>query len=518
MNKFEKIKYIIVDLDDTLLTSKKTITKHTRKVFKKARKLGYQIVFNTSRSIQNSIEYAIDLNIDYGIYSGGAQIVNRDFVELFSDTIEANKVDLITKELVKICPKISVQTKTSFYASDKEYKGQNAKYFDFKTPLNEEAYKILCLSQDHDAILKIAKKYNLEYQNYLNRGWHRLSVKDANKWNGILRFLKIVKGKPEECMCFGDDTGDLDMILKSGVGVAMKNSQDNVLEVAPYVCDSNNADGVAKFIEHYLFNKSLRKKHKRTHSRVKKAFKLKKKNKTLKRRLSPEELGLAPYTLAQELWNAISHGIGALFGVAFMVLLLIKTCTNPSDPYFVMKLINAIYYPFTVIACMTISCVYHSLAKNRAKRVLRVLDHAMIYLLVAGTYAPYCLISMIRSGALLWNIPGTTWSGYLIIGICYTLIITGASLSSANMKYFRIPAFILYLAGGLIVLINPTGIFQSLDLMGFILLALGGLFYVVGSIMYAIGKKKSIWWHTVFHFLCLLGIVSMFFSIYFYVY
>ena len=201
-----------------------------------------------------------------------------------------------------------------------------------------------------------------------------------------------------------------------------------------------------------------------------------------------------------------------------MVLLLIKTFQDPNDSFFVMKLINAIYYPFSVITCMTISCVYHSLAKNRGKKVLRVLDHAMIYLLVAGTYAPYCLIAMPRANALLWNIPNTGWSGYLILGICYTCIIVGATLSSVNIKKFRIVSFIMYLVGGLIVLINPTGIFQAIDFWGFFLLALGGLFYVIGSVMYAIGKKSSIWWHTVFHFLTLAGIVAMFFSIYFYIY
>ena len=518
MNKFEKIRYIIVDLDDTLLTHDKKLSKRTIKTLKKARKFGYKIVFNTSRSLQNSYDYATKLNIDFGIFSGGCHIVNEFFRDLYSETIPTDEVNVITKKLLEFCPKISVQTKTHFYASDKDYKGQNAIHYDFKEPLEEDAYKILCLSKDHKTVENLAKEYNLEYQNYLNRGWHRLSVKGANKWNGVLRFLQIVKGKPEECMCFGDDFGDLDMILKAGVGVAMANSQPEVLDKAPYVCDNNDDDGVAKFIEHFLFNKTRRAENRRTHKKVKQAFHLKKKNKTLPKRLTPEELGLAPYTLAQELWNSITHGIGAIFGVAFLVLLLVKTLSNPSDPFFGMKLYNAIYYPFAVITCMTISCVYHALAKNRGKRVMRVIDHAMIYLLVAGTYAPYCLVAMPQSGALLWNIPGTEWSSYAILAICYTCIIVGATLSSVNIKKFKVVSFVMYLVGGLIILINPTGIYQSLDLWGFLLLAFGGVFYVVGSVLYAVGKRASIWWHTVFHFLSLAGVVSMFFSIYFYVF
>ena len=73
-----------------------------------------------------------------------------------------------------VCEKISVQTPTSFLASDKEYKSQNAIWTNFENGYYGESYKILCLSMDHDFIESIANKYNLEFQNYLNRGWHRL--------------------------------------------------------------------------------------------------------------------------------------------------------------------------------------------------------------------------------------------------------------------------------------------------------------------------------------------------------
>ena len=105
---------------------------------------------------------------------------------------------------------------------------------------------------DHDFIESIANKYNLEFQNYLNRGWHRLSVKGASKWNGILHFLEIVSGTPDEIMTFGDDFGDQEMIEKAKIGVAMKNSQPVVLEHAKYVALSNEEDGVAHFIKDNL--------------------------------------------------------------------------------------------------------------------------------------------------------------------------------------------------------------------------------------------------------------------------
>ena len=273
MNKFDLIKYIVVDLDDTLLTKDKKISSKTIRVLKKAKKNGYQLVFNTSRSKQNSEKYFEEVHADFGIFSGGCHIVDSEGKDLYSKTIPAKEVEDIINQLKEVCPKLSVQTKTTFYASDKEYKGQNAIYYDFDKPFHKPAYKILCLSDNHKLIEEIANKNNLEFQNYLGRGWHRLSIKGANKWNGLLKFLEIVKGTPEECMSFGDDFGDLDMILNSGVGVAMKNSQKEVLDAALYATESNEEDGVASYIEHTLLNKEKRKAIKRTNKKIKKAFK-----------------------------------------------------------------------------------------------------------------------------------------------------------------------------------------------------------------------------------------------------
>lgn len=238
-----------------------------------------------------------------------------------------------------------------------------------------------------------------------------------------------------------------------------------------------------------------------------------------KEKKSPEELGLANYTLAQELWNAISHGLGALFGLFALIILLIKIVSGDhSESLYALKIVSAVFYSSSIMICMSISCIYHSLAKNRGKKVLRTIDHAMIYLLVAGSYAPFCLVAMISKGALLWNIPNTEWSGYLILGLCYICIILGATFASINFKKYDAFSMVMYLVGGLMILVNPTGIYNALGFYGFLFLALGGVFYVIGSVLYGIGKHKSLWWHTVFHFFCLFGIVSMFISIYFFVY
>lgn len=228
---------------------------------------------------------------------------------------------------------------------------------------------------------------------------------------------------------------------------------------------------------------------------------------------------LAPYTLAQELWNSITHGLGAIFGVVALILCLVKVCNTPSesDLMFGFKIGSAIFYGISIIVCMTISCVYHSLAKNRGKRVLRVIDHAMIYLLIAGSYAPFCLVAL--HDEPLWGIAGTeAFAGYLVLGLCYTLIIIGVVFSSINLHKYSALSMVMYVVGGITILINPVAAFNGLGLGGFILLTMSGAIYLVGSVLYALGSKKSLWWHTVFHIFILAALVTMFFSIYLYVF
>ena len=104
------------------------------------------------------------------------------------------------------------------------------------------------MNDDLSLIQKIAKENNLELQNYLNGGWNRLSVKGANKWFGLQKLIELLSTDKDEFMTFGDDVGDMDMILNSGVGVAMKNSQPQLLKVAKNITLSNEDDGCAVLV------------------------------------------------------------------------------------------------------------------------------------------------------------------------------------------------------------------------------------------------------------------------------
>lgn len=133
----------------------------------------------------------------------------------------------------------------------------------------------------------------------------------------------------------------------------------------------------------------------------------------------------------------------------------------------------------------------------------------MVFFLIMGTYTPYCLVTLREYS------PG--W-GYSIWGIVMVLGIVGIVLNSCNIKKFFIFSMVDYLLMGWCVIISMYPLLMSLGWwMGTFLLLMGGVSYTVGAVLYAVGKKKSPWFHTVFHFFVLLGTILMFFSIYFYV-
>lgn len=211
-------------------------------------------------------------------------------------------------------------------------------------------------------------------------------------------------------------------------------------------------------------------------------------------------ISIPKYTLGEELISAISHGVGALLGIAALVLCIVKSC-NPLDGY---KLASSIVFGLTVTLLYLMSCLYHSLKVNKAKRVFRVIDHCTIFLLIAGTYTPYTLVSL--RGTLGWWIFGIIW-GIAVLGIV---------LNAVNLKKFAKLSVACYLIMGWIIVFAYQYMVQVMHPMALALLIWGGIAYTVGAVLYAIGSKKK-YFHSVFHFFCLAGTILHFFSIYLYV-
>lgn len=211
-------------------------------------------------------------------------------------------------------------------------------------------------------------------------------------------------------------------------------------------------------------------------------------------------ISIPKYTLGEELISAISHGVGALLGIAALVLCIVKSC-NPFDGY---KLASSIVFGLTVTLLYLMSCLYHSLKVNKAKRVFRVIDHCTIFLLIAGTYTPYTLVSL--RGTLGWWIFGIIW-GIATLGIV---------LNAVNLKKFAKLSVACYLIMGWIIVFAYQYMVQVMHPTALSLLIWGGVAYTVGAVLYAIGSKKK-YFHSVFHFFCLAGTILHFFSIYLYV-
>lgn len=208
------------------------------------------------------------------------------------------------------------------------------------------------------------------------------------------------------------------------------------------------------------------------------------------------KIDLPKYRLGEELMNSISHGFGALLSIAALVLCIIKADTG-------LELFSVLFYGISSIILYLMSCLYHSLARNNAKRVFRIIDHCSIFLLIAGTYTPFCLL------VLPLNI------GWWIFGFVWLCAVIGILLNSLDMKKFKKISMILYLLMGWCIIFTFKTLWNNMNHFGILLLLLGGVIYTLGAVLYGVGKKKK-YMHSVFHLFCIMASACFFFAIYIY--
>lgn len=214
----------------------------------------------------------------------------------------------------------------------------------------------------------------------------------------------------------------------------------------------------------------------------------------------PHRISIPKYSLSEELLNAISHGLGALFGIVGTVLCIVKAA-NTGDPW---RIVSGSIFGVTVLLLYLMSCLYHALKVNMAKRVFRVIDHCTIFLLIAGTYTPFTLVTL----------RGTV--GWVLFGIVWGMAVLGITLNAVNLKKFSKISVACYLVMGWAIIAAFQPLAEALAPQGVSLLIWGGIAYTVGAILYGIGAKVK-YFHSVFHFFCLAGTVLHFLAIYLYV-
>ena len=212
---------------------------------------------------------------------------------------------------------------------------------------------------------------------------------------------------------------------------------------------------------------------------------------------------LPSYTRKEEVFNMITHILGGAFGIAALVLCVVKSALH-GDPWAV---IGSAIYGASLIILYTMSSVYHGLVNVTAKKVMQVLDHCTIYFLIGGTYTPIVLTA-IRRISPVWC--------WVLFGVVWGLAIVGGVFSAIDHKKYGKFSMCCYIGMGWCVVIAAKVTLQAISLMGIVWLLLGGVAYTVGAVLYGLGKKRR-YVHTVFHIFCLIGSVCQFFTIFFYV-
>jgi len=200
-----------------------------------------------------------------------------------------------------------------------------------------------------------------------------------------------------------------------------------------------------------------------------------------------------------ERFNSISHLVGAALALIGMVL-LVGFASAQGDPW---KIVSFSIYGVSLFLLYSLSTLYHSL-RGRAKEVFQKLDHVAIYLLIAGTYTPFTLVTL--RGAWGWTLFAIIW-GLAIVGIIVDALHKGGS---------RAIQMVIYLLMGWLILIAMKPLVQALPTDALVLLVLGGVFYTSGIIFYVIDKRMK-HAHGIWHLFVLAGSISHYLAVLFYI-
>lgn len=248
------MKYVIFDMDDTLLNDKREVTPYTLEVLKKVQAMGHKLVCNTARSKEFSQKYFDQIRPDYSILNGGALIIDKNEQVVFAAEVDVPTTQAVVAELLQVTEDLFVQSRDVFYSHKGKHTVQNATPFDFsKEEFPYPAQKIVTDVKDDVQAQTIADKYHLAFTTYMGGTFRRYNHIGATKALGNRNLLKLAGGTLEDVIAFGDDYGDFEMLQEAGVGVMMKNGRPELLGRTSHISEyTNDEDGVAKFLEVYF--------------------------------------------------------------------------------------------------------------------------------------------------------------------------------------------------------------------------------------------------------------------------
>ena len=204
-------------------------------------------------------------------------------------------------------------------------------------------------------------------------------------------------------------------------------------------------------------------------------------------------------SIIEEIFNSITHGIGFTFGLVGLVL-LVDMAIRTGDR---VRIVGFSIYGVTLILLYLMSTLYHGARSARAKHILRICDHASIYLLIAGSYTPFCLVVL------------PSFWGTLMMAILWPLAVLGIIFKIFYVGKYDFLSTLFYIGMGCLTLIAVDPLLACLSWYGFLWFVIGGALYILGTIFYAIDKIPFN--HVIWHLFVLSGSACHFLAIFLYV-
>lgn len=214
-----------------------------------------------------------------------------------------------------------------------------------------------------------------------------------------------------------------------------------------------------------------------------------------------EKVVLPTYSKTEEVLNSVSHGIGALLGVIFLVVGIQKSTVSSN-------IAGAVIFGLSTVILYSCSMLYHSLKAGTAKKAMRLIDHSAIFIMITGTATAVNIITVYPHNKVFSLVVAITSIGLSILGIILTFI--------DQEKYMKVQMRLYIVVGfASFVLAYPVFKYNDVKPLEFFLIIFGGAMYLVGMVLYKIGKKKK-YFHSIFHLFVLAGSCLHFWAIYIY--
>lgn len=203
---------------------------------------------------------------------------------------------------------------------------------------------------------------------------------------------------------------------------------------------------------------------------------------------------LPNYSKGEEIFNMVTHIVGAAFGVVMLILGIIFAAARDH----VAGILTAIVFGLSLIILYTMSAVYHGLSPRlKGKKVMQILDHCSVFLLIAGSYTPITICALVPVNPVL---------GWSIFALVWIVSIIGIVFNSIDIKKYQAFSMVCYLGLGWCIIVSFPALMTALPAVAIWMLLLGGIAYTLGAILFGLGCKIK-YMHSIFHIFCVIGSV-----------